>query len=104
MDQELIEYRESIRPAAGTDAHQYTLTITQQMETDRGVAWTGTIHRNGTPVGTIHDAGNGGAPNVTITDPAARTHWTETLAASYPSIGLAEENFIAHLDFTSQGL
>jgi hypothetical protein len=104
MDQELAQYREDIRPRTGTTADQYTLTITQQMETDRGVAWTGTIHRNQAPVGTITDHGNGGAPNVTIPDPAERTLWTETLTAAYPGDGLSEENFIAHLDFCSQGM
>jgi hypothetical protein len=99
------EYREFIRPAAGNGAEAYTITLTGQIETRHGIAWTSTLHRNGNLIGTIEDHGDGGAPDVHITSPEERARWAEVLRNSYPETdSMAEEHFIAHLDYTSEGL
>jgi hypothetical protein len=77
---------------------------TGQIETSTGVAWTGTIHYNGTPIGTVDDRGDGGAPTVRISHPAARSAWNTTVNNSYPSNTMGEEHLISHLDFTAQGM
>jgi hypothetical protein len=99
------DYRELIRPAAGHGAEQYSVTITGQIETSRGITWTADLHRNNVTIGTIEDAGDGGAPTVTINDTAEKTLWDTTIRDSYPATDtMAEENFIAHLDYESEGL
>lgn len=98
------EYREKIRPLGNTGATAYTLELSDQMETSRGVAWTGVLYRDGSAVGTVEDDGNGGAPYVHIDTPEERALWSATIQAAYPANSMGEEDFIAHLDFTAEGL
>lgn len=100
---DLTEYRNSVRPAAVPGVNSYTLSITAQMNTYNGVAWTGDLSRDGVVIGTVEDRGDGGAPLVFITDPNESTAWTALLAVAYPGNSMAEEDFIAHLDFTASG-
>lgn len=103
MDADMTAYRNSIRPAAGSGAEAYTLTVTDEVELHNGIAWTADLFRDGVRIGTVEDAGNGGAPGVYFDTADERAAWSRVLQAAY-STPLAEENLIAHLDFTAQGI
>jgi hypothetical protein len=104
IDTELAGYRESVRPAPGSTTDQYTMTVTSQTETSHGIAWTATLTRNSTPIGTVEDHGHGGYPDIHITDPAEQHAWSTMITAAYPHSQSGEEDFIAHLDFVSEGM
>lgn len=95
----LLEFRESVRPLPGHGAEEYELRITNQIEFRGGVAWTADLLRNGVRVGAVEDRGDGGAVVVDFYTPEERKQWNLVVSAAYPES--SEEDFVSHLDFLS---
>lgn len=93
----LLEFRESVRPIPNVGAEEYSMTITNQIEFRGGVAWTADLFRNGIRVGSVEDRGDGGAVIVDFYVPEERKQWNAVVAAAYPEA--CEEDFVSHLDF-----
>jgi hypothetical protein len=98
IPEHLSDYRESVRPKPGCGVEEYALIVTGQLETSRGVAWTGDLMRNGVKVGSVENRGDGGATEVFLAAADQRAELNAVLAAAYGESD-ADEDFIAHLDF-----
>ena len=53
----------------------YTMQTTGVMEHSRGIAWTANLMWGSEVIGTVEQAGDGGADRVYIDNLAYRTHW-----------------------------
>ena len=61
----------------------YTMQTTGVMEHSRGIAWTANLMWGSEVVGTIEQAGDGGADRVYIQDPAKRAFWDRCVQTAF---------------------
>lgn len=63
----------------------YQMRTTNMMEHSKGIAWTAELLREGKQVGTITQAGEGGADDVRIFKEADRSQWYEDVSKAFSS-------------------
>ena len=61
----------------------YTMRTTAVMEHSRGIAWTANLMVGDVVIGTIEQAGDGGADRVYIQNPAYRTIWNLAVQTAF---------------------
>lgn len=61
----------------------YHINTTAVMEHSRGIAWTADLYLGTVKVGTVEQAGDGGADRVYFTETAYRTVWKLAVTAAF---------------------
>ena len=92
-------YYQFIKPS--NENHGYTLVVNDTMKTRDGVAWVGTIYRDGFLAGTVECDGHGGAYSYFFGDSAERVLFDATVVHAYlgrDMIDIPADCFINWLD------